>query len=214
MACLTYPERRGQPRRAADRTADGLQQTLNSCLERIADGVVLLNSEARVIYATLQAEQFGKIHETLFSLSPSFTPCQPTQAARFAAFVSRKNKEAGPLSLLLESGNGNNQLLLNCFQLAQSTEPGTQAARYLITLRDPNHYSVQHWLLFCQQFQLTQAETRLCRALANGLTLNDYCRQWGVTVSTARSQLKSVFGKTSTRRQSDLLRLIFLFTRS
>jgi DNA-binding CsgD family transcriptional regulator len=66
---------------------------------------------------------------------------------------------------------------------------------------------------FARQFVLTQAECRLCRALADGLTINDYREKWKVATSTARSQLSSVFDKTSTRRQSGLLRLIFLFTR-
>jgi hypothetical protein len=43
---------------------------------------------------------------------------------------------------------------------------------------------------------------------------NDYRKKWNVATSTARSQLHNVFDKTSTHRQCDLLRLIFLFTRT
>jgi DNA-binding CsgD family transcriptional regulator len=84
----------------------------------------------------------------------------------------------------------------------------------MITLHDSNHYSLQQWLLFKKQFNLTPAEARLCRSFADGLTLNDYCEQWKVATCTARSQLHSVFGKTSTHSQSNLLRLIFLFSRT
>ena len=62
--------------------------------------------------------------------------------------------------------------------------------------------------------RLTPAEARLCRALADGLSLADYCEKYRVSAHTARDALKDVFDKTSTRRQVDLLRLIFLFTRS
>ena len=213
-------ERRDQPRRLADRADDYLHKTFStphchSCLERMADGVLLLDNETRVIYATPQVDQIMKRHDLPFALSPKFTLHHPRHAARFAAFVNGKNQEAGPLSLLLEGENGGEDLLLlNCFQFPKPAEPDLQAARYMITLRDPNHYPSRNWLLFIKQFNLTPAEARLCHTLADGLTLNDYCEKWKVATSTARSQLHSVFGKTSTHRQSDLLRLIFLFSRT
>ena len=180
----------------------------------MADAVLLLDKERRVIYATEQVEQIMSRSAMLFALTPKFTLHDPANACRFAAFVSGKNTEAGPLSLLLGGENDHDMLLLTCFRLPESSTPGLHSARHMIKLRDPNRYSVRQWQLFTTQFTLTQAEARLCRALADGLTLSDYCCKWRVTISTARSQLSSVFGKTSTRRQSDLLRLIYLFTQT
>ena len=218
---ITPPARNrsDQSRRLADRADDYLHKTFStphchSCLERMADGVLLLDNETRVIYATSQVDQILKRHDSPFALSPKFTLHEPRHAARFAAFVNRKNQETGPLSLLLEGENEGNLLLLNCLQFPKSAEPCLQAARYMITLCEPNHYPSQNWLLFIKQFNLTPAELRLCRAFADGLTLNDYCKKWNVTTGTARSQLHIVFSKTSTHRQSDLLRLIFLFSRT
>jgi DNA-binding CsgD family transcriptional regulator len=212
-------ERRGQSRRSADRVIDDQHKTFSSpqchsCLERMTDGVLLLDSETRVIYATQQVEEILKGQHLPFALSPKFTLHLPYNASRFTDFVNGKNHQAGPLSLLLEGENKSNLLLLNCFQLPKSSEPDLQTARYMITLRDPNYYPSQQWLYFNKQFNLTPAEARLCRMLANGLTLKDYCEKWKVASSTARTQLHIVFGKTSTHRQSDLLRLIFLFSRA
>jgi len=213
------PEHRNQTRRLADRAIDDLHKTFStthcrSCLERMADGVLLLDNETRVIYATQQMDKFLKRQNLPFALAPKFTVHQSRHAARFAAFVKGKNREAGPLSLLLEDENGRDLLLLNCFQLPKPAEPDLQAARWMITLRDPNFYPSRQWLFFIQQFNLTPTEERLCRAFADGLTLNDYCEKWKVTTGTARTQLHILFGKTSTHRQSDLLRLIFLFSRT
>jgi DNA-binding CsgD family transcriptional regulator len=212
-------ERRDQTRRLTDRAVDDLQKTFStphchSCLERMADGVLMLDNETRVIYSTPQVDQLLKRQDLPFALSPKFTLHQPRDAARFAAFVNGKNQETGPLSLLLEGENGCDPLLLNCLQFPKSAEPCLQAARYMITLYDPNHYPSRNWLLFIKQFNLTPTEARLCRAFADGLTLNDYCEKWNVTTGTARTQLHIVFNKTSTHRQSDLLRLIFLFSRT
>jgi DNA-binding CsgD family transcriptional regulator len=213
------PERRDQARRTEDRADDYLHKTFStpychSCLGRMADGVLLLDNETRVIYATPQVDQVLKRHDVPFVLSPKFTLHYPRDAARFAAFVNEKNHEAGPLSLLLEGENAGGLLLLNCFQFPKPDEPNLSVARYMITLNDPSNYPSRNWLLFIKQFHLTPAEARLCRMLADGLTINTYCERWKVTISTARSQLHTIFSKTSTHRQSDLLRLIFLFSRT
>ncbi|MEI6334137.1 MAG: hypothetical protein WCS87_06220 [Methylococcaceae bacterium] len=179
----------------------------------MADGVLLLDDETRVIYATQQVEKISKRHQMQFELSPKFTPLQPHHASRFAAFVSGRNQEVGALSFMLEGENERELLLLNCLQLPKPADPALKAARYLISLRDSNHNSSRQWLFFIKQFSLTPAEARLCHSFADGLTLNDYCEQWNIATSTARSQLHSVFGKTSTHRQGDLMRLIYLFSR-
>jgi len=135
-------------------------------------------------------------------------------AARFAAFVNGEETEPGPLILLLSGEQDRDRLLLTCFRLPESSLPNMPVARYRVTLRDPNHYHARQWHFFTEQFNLTHAEARICRALSDGLTLNDYCAHWRVAISTARSQLSSVFAKTATRGQSDLLRLIYLFMRA
>jgi hypothetical protein len=213
------PDRRAQPRRSADRVIDELHKTFSTpqchaCLERIGEGVLLLNNETHVIYATSQVDAILKRYDMPLALSPKFTLHQAHHASRFAAFVNEKNHQAKLLYLLLEGENEKELLLLNCFQLPKPTEPDLHVASYMITLRDPNHYPSQQWQLFNKQFNLTSTEARLCRAFADGLTLNDYREKYHVATSTARSQLHSVFCKTSTHRQCDLLRLIFLFTRT
>lgn len=57
-------------------------------------------------------------------------------------------------------------------------------------------------------FRLTGAEAQLAAALAAGTTLSDYAARRGITVGTARIQLKQLFGKTGTGRQADLVRLV------
>lgn len=211
-------ERRRQARLSVDRSNDLhkfiLTPQCRSCLEQRADGVLLLDNETQVIYASSHVDRMLKKHNMPFAISPKFTLRQLQQAARFAAFVSGKNQEAGSLSLLMDGENGHDFLLLNCFKLSSSVESDFPDAFYMVTLRDIGHFPSQQRLLFNKQFNLTQAESRLCYAFSDGLTLNDYCKKWQVATSTARSQLHNVFDKTSTHRQCDLLRLILLFSRT
>ena len=57
-------------------------------------------------------------------------------------------------------------------------------------------------------FGLTLAEARLATRTAAGETLAEIAEETGVSMSTARSQLASVFVKTRTRRQGELVALL------
>ncbi len=57
-------------------------------------------------------------------------------------------------------------------------------------------------------FGLTQAEARLAAGIGEGMSLEDYCRENGIRISTARSYLKLIFQKTGANRQSELASLL------
>jgi DNA-binding CsgD family transcriptional regulator len=54
-------------------------------------------------------------------------------------------------------------------------------------------------------FQLTPAEARLASHMADGSSLETVCEQLGIAKETGRNQLKNVFAKTDTHRQSELV---------
>ena len=55
---------------------------------------------------------------------------------------------------------------------------------------------------------LTSAEARLASLLASGTSLEDAAAELHISRETARSQLKVVFAKTGTHRQSELVALL------
>lgn len=57
-------------------------------------------------------------------------------------------------------------------------------------------------------FKLSPAEARVAAALAGGKTLQDVAVEQSITVKTARSYLESVFRKTGTHRQGELVALL------
>ena len=59
-----------------------------------------------------------------------------------------------------------------------------------------------------QLFGFTPTEACLAASLATGSSLEQYAEQRGVSVGTARVQIKSCFKKTGVQRQSDLVRLV------
>jgi DNA-binding CsgD family transcriptional regulator len=57
-------------------------------------------------------------------------------------------------------------------------------------------------------YGLTPAESRLAMAVASGRRLNELTGEFGVQVTTLRTQLSSILKKCEVERQSDLVRLI------
>ncbi|WP_228895988.1 helix-turn-helix transcriptional regulator [Pseudoduganella aquatica] len=101
---------------------------------------------------------------------------------------------AAPLSLLvtpLQMGEG-------------SALPGAA----LVLAYDPLSTPVVQADLLRQLFGLSAAEAALASALCGGKTLEEAAGERGTAISTARSQLKSIFNKTGTRRQADLVSLL------
>ncbi len=57
-------------------------------------------------------------------------------------------------------------------------------------------------------YSLTPAEARVAALLAGGLSVKDIVERLGIGANTARTHLKSIFAKTETRRQAELIQLL------
>ena len=57
-------------------------------------------------------------------------------------------------------------------------------------------------------FDFTPAEARLARELLRGNSIEDSSGEIGISPSTARNQLKSMFSKTNSSRQGELIRIM------
>lgn len=69
--------------------------------------------------------------------------------------------------------------------------------------RDPSYT----WDALKTLYGLTRKEANLVNGLLKGQSLEDYCATNFVTTNTARTHLKSIYRKTNTHRQSELVRL-------
>lgn len=74
--------------------------------------------------------------------------------------------------------------------------------------RDMEQVSVPQQSHLEQSYGLTRAESKLAVTLAAGKALDEAADQIGIRPGTARNQLKSVFAKTHTHRQAELMQLL------
>jgi DNA-binding CsgD family transcriptional regulator len=88
-----------------------------------------------------------------------------------------------------------------------------QFSRAILVLVDPDEHLTPPELALQRGFNLTQAETRLALAMAQGITVSEYANAHNVTIGTARVQLKSVMRKTDTHRQAEFVSFLARLSR-
>ncbi|MCW3480585.1 helix-turn-helix transcriptional regulator [Neisseriaceae bacterium JH1-16] len=102
---------------------------------------------------------------------------------------------------------GRQPLMLMVTPLQLRGDQPTQGAALLFAF-DPEATPSITADLVRQLFALSDAEAGLAVALCGGETLDDIAKKRGTSINTVKSQLKSIFLKTGTNRQSELVSLV------
>ena len=78
----------------------------------------------------------------------------------------------------------------------------------LLVLRDPARHPPMPTQAIGRLFGLTRAEALLASELGTGYSLEDASGRIGISRNTARAQLQSIFAKTGTNSQKELVRIL------
>lgn len=78
----------------------------------------------------------------------------------------------------------------------------------VLFIGDPEHIGDIDETRLRQIYGLTGAEARIAALLARGYRLDEIAAMLDVAYETTRKHLKQIFGKTGTRRQADLVRMV------
>ncbi|MGH8142862.1 MAG: helix-turn-helix transcriptional regulator [Steroidobacteraceae bacterium] len=82
------------------------------------------------------------------------------------------------------------------------------SAQVLVLVGDPEETGRVPAEALAALYGLTAAETHIANALLLGRSIAQIAGERGVTAGTLRGQIKSIFRKTNTHRQSELIRLL------
>jgi DNA-binding CsgD family transcriptional regulator len=90
----------------------------------------------------------------------------------------------------------------------QSRKTDLESVNAAVYLFDPSVRKTTAIEMFVSSYDLTRSEAELAHFLALGGTLEDVAERRGVSRNTAKTQLHSIFAKTETNRQSELVSLL------
>jgi DNA-binding CsgD family transcriptional regulator len=101
-----------------------------------------------------------------------------------------------------------NPVVIRVLPIHGAAQNPFMGARALLVFLDLHAKDIPDARLLAQAFGLTGAEARLASYIGAGESVELAAERLGVSLSTARTQLKAVFAKTNTHRQAELVALI------
>lgn len=188
-----------------------LLESATAVLNRLPMGVILVTASSQVLFFNGKAKLFLDRKDGLVldgnrycrasnpnenkqlsdllnnALSP---PNSDKKEGDFAMSVSREHNDVPLTVMVAPIGTG---------------VAGKGAVLFVSDPTEPVELSID---AICRLYGLTPAEGRLALGLTNGSKLDDLAEEWGVSMHTVRSQLRQIFRKTDTSRQSELVKLI------
>jgi DNA-binding CsgD family transcriptional regulator len=188
-------------------------------LERLEkeNGFVLenLSSAAFTLTAKLKVVSLNKRAEALIREGQYFGVARQTLIAKgststaFLALLHRVTKTGTPESMVLARQNIGETIHATVSRFpAGASSSGSQDAKLLILISQPNHFRVATLQQLIQLFKFSPAEARLARAVAHGQELELFAIEQGVKMTTIRSQMAAVYTKAQVKRQTELAKLI------
>ncbi|NVK40056.1 MAG: helix-turn-helix transcriptional regulator [Oceanospirillaceae bacterium] len=196
---------------------DRLETAINDALDHVKSGLVLLAPDGSAIKFNKEAERIIAAHDGVYvrgnRLYIERSSCL-VDASRLVNGDCSTNPQHPESEAVAIQRPLKRPYILFAYPLGRNDgntaiHSGTAV---FITDTERNHNLTTETI--GQIFGLTPAEARLTAALAEGRSLQEYSDAANIAISTARSTLKSVFKKTQTSRQTELVRLVFSCTGS
>lgn len=92
--------------------------------------------------------------------------------------------------------------------VVRSAHDVLQQAKAVVVIVDPDEHREPADIVLQHTFNFTRAEIRIARGLARGEDPKQIAEREGISIATARAQLKSVMAKSDTHRQSELVAVL------
>ena len=190
-----------------------LNAGLANALDQSPSPMFLLHEDARILHANAAAECLLTRGDSLTASGGRLCATAADSTERLSALIARagtgdwEQRSAGSLALSLKGQRSPLNVTAAPVRLEEVSVFSTGSA-VLLCIADPIFDSPAGDLKLAERFALTKAESRLATALYEGSTLQEASLRYGISINTARAQLSSIFGKTATNRQADLVRLL------
>jgi len=177
---------------------------LEAVLHLLPQPVLVVDRDARLVFANAAGAQLLRDRNVLKLVSGHLLPVHRDDAAAFASALSPLPLAETRASLVLRQTGAARPVVLRVMPLRRGNRAEWSGRIALLAEVPPPVHGLDR---LAAAFRLSPAEARLWAALARGRRLIDIADEVGVSVHTARVQLRSLFAKTGTHRQADLLRL-------
>jgi len=180
--------------------------TADHIINRLPMGVVIVSQDAEIIALNQRAQTYLDDKECLAIENNHIVAHhnKSTQALHHA--ITNAITQQTGVSLQIKLDHEQHTSIWVTSYAEKGNAPAIKIALYIVSPSIKPEYHIES---IAQDFQLTQAQAKLVALLANGChNLNDIATKLGVSIHTVRSQIKTVYEKTDTNCQVELVKKI------
>lgn len=191
------------------RTLGWQSHVARGALEQLAAGVIVVDGHGCVIEINAAAERFLRCNNGLTLRKGRLAALRVFESTRLDnLIIAAANNSAGSEigRMVIGRRDRPSPYHLTVAPLAADLAFFDRTMAIIVVTDPESSAPTQRELI--ELFGLSSAESRLALALVAGNKLQDIAPDFGVQVTTLRSQLGSIFRKTGVRRQTDLVRAI------
>ena len=186
-------------------------ELVSGALDQLTLGVIFFDQTGRRIWQNKQATEIARDPNAL-SFSGTGLLGRNASSTQSLRELVRQAICAGQAGLLaINREDGLRPLLLIAMPLRTGdarVDKADERAHVAVFISDPDRSDNFTIESLRRAFDLTHREAQMAIAIAQGQGLKMAARTTGVAVTTARSQLQQVFGKTGTNHQAELVALV------
>lgn len=184
--------------------------TVATSFDQIGKAVVAIDQTGRFIHANATAQRL--LDSSIQITGGRLMLGDRHAAAEYGRVISRvrglregKTLHAAPIIVRRENAT---PIMIRVLPVDGAAKTPFVSARALLLLNELSGPARNNWQAIGRAFGLTPAEARLAALLAAGSSLEDAGDALAITRETARSRIKSIFQKTDTHRQGQLVALL------
>lgn len=191
---------------------------LQQVVDCIRIGIITIDGDDRLLSVNKAARRFLEQRSGLTDQKGKLTCTHGESAPAFAAALARARGAGAPpaeprqATLAIPRSSGRRPLAVMVTSLApeefRALDVDSITAPVLITLSDPDADLDLRADSVASLLGLTLTEARVAVAIVADIGLDEYAKQAGVTIGTARWTVKQAMEKLGCRRQSELVRLV------
>jgi len=191
------------------------QQMTFEMLDANPLAIIVLDEAARLVFANEAAQRLASAQEGLTIVGAGISLQHATDNRTLQKLIgdalSPQNfddrNSTGVMRALRRSGKRPFSILVSPLRRTQFLLTKSRPA-VCIVISDPERKTTLSDVMLRSLYGLTHTESRLARHLANGVSLRAAADDLRITYKTARTHLVSIFRKTSTSRQAELVTLL------
>lgn len=183
-------------------------ESISTVINNIPIGVFIVNADSQLLFSNHLADEMLRSKQGLEIIGQSIRPINAAFHQKFRSYLKAICTDSGAhkaynLQIPCED-HGEIAILLSHFEYQDDILSKMHQAVMIFTTPPLNHRPIRHQILK-DLFQFTKSESELANRLIQGQSLEDIATDRSVSIHTVRNQLNSIFSKTGTCRQSQLV---------